>query len=60
MTEKKTRKKCPECGGKKIIPGVCECNVEWRGSQVDGEWNECKCTPDIPCPICNGTGFIEE
>ena len=59
MEEQKTTKECPECSGQKVIPGICECDSEWRGTQVDDEWNECQCTPDVPCPICNGTGVIE-
>ena len=60
MTEKKSKKKCPECLGEKILPGTCECNSEWRGSQGDDEWNECQCTPDIPCPVCNSSGVVEQ
>jgi hypothetical protein len=60
MTEKKTEKECPECCGKKIIPGECICNSEWRGTQVGDDWNECQCSPDVPCPNCNGTGVVEE
>ena len=59
MTENKNKKKCPECDGKKIIPGTCECNSEWRGTLVGEEWDECQCTPDAECPGCSGTGFVE-
>ncbi len=60
MSEKKTKKECPQCAGKKTIPGTCVCDSEWRGTQVDDDWNDCQCDPDQPCPTCNGTGFIEE
>jgi len=60
MAEQKTKKECPECCGKKNIPGVCECASEWRGTQIGEEWNDCQCTPDIICPTCNGRGYIEE
>lgn len=47
---------CPECNGEKMIRGVCTCDMEWRGSSVGEEWNDCRCTPDTPCSYCNGEG----
>lgn len=55
MSEKKV---CPTCNGKKVIPGTCECDSEWRGTQSDNEWAECQCTPEVECPACKGTGFV--
>lgn len=55
--EKKTV--CPDCNGKKEIEGTCVCNSEWRGSQIGDEWEDCHCTPTIPCPTCNGTGSVD-
>ena len=60
MTEKKIKKECPECCGEKIIPGTCVCNSEWRGTQEGGDLDDCQCTPDMSCPTCNGTGYVEE
>lgn len=59
MSEEKPKKECPECSGRKIIPGTCVCNSEWRGSQVGDDWDECQCSPDVSCPTCNGSGFVE-
>ncbi|HBI16080.1 MAG TPA: ankyrin [Desulfobulbaceae bacterium] len=53
------KKVCPTCNGAKEIAGSCECSSEWRGSQVGEEWQDCQCTPTIPCPTCNGTGFVK-
>lgn len=59
--EKKAGKKvCPVCGGKKTVPGVCSCNMEWRGSQIGDQWEDCQCTPEVTCTECNGSGFIGE
>jgi len=52
------KKVCPTCNGKKEIEGKCECNSEWRGNQVEGEWEDCQCTPSITCPTCGGSGYI--
>lgn len=54
--EKKTV--CPDCNGKGQIEGTCVCDSEWRGSQVGDEWEDCHCTPTIPCPTCHGTGYV--
>ena len=54
-TEKKT---CPECDGKKVVPGTCTCNMEWRGTQQGDDWDDCQCTQEAACPVCNGTGFV--
>ena len=60
---------CPTCMGKKIIEGVCEVSPEWEGIKnekqelVCTENNICSgelCTPDTPCPTCNGKGYIED
>nr|MBF0223370.1 ankyrin [Desulfobulbaceae bacterium] len=52
---------CPVCHGEKVIEGICECNEEWRGTQrqSDNEWDDCKCTPELGCTNCNGTGLVE-
>ena len=57
--EQKTENTCPTCQGKKIIEGVCECNMEWRGNKSDDGWDDCQCTPDQECLTCHGTGFVE-
>ncbi|ADH85403.1 ankyrin [Desulfurivibrio alkaliphilus AHT 2] len=49
---------CAVCGGKKVIAGTCTCDHEWRGNQGDDAWEDCKCTPDVPCPECGGTGVL--
>lgn len=56
--EKAKQKICPICQGKKIIEGVCECSMEWRGTQGENEWQDCQCTPEQECSNCNGTGFV--
>lgn len=58
MNEKE-KKICPECKGKKVIPGKCNCDMEWRGNQLDDEWNDCKCSREEECPICHGTGYVD-
>lgn len=60
MAGNSTKNECPECGGSKTIPGVCECASEWRGTQTGEEWNDCQCTPDVTCLTCNGRGYVEE
>lgn len=55
-TEKKV---CPECNGEKVIRGTCECSSEWRGTMAGDEWNDCQCVPQVICPVCKGTGFVE-
>jgi hypothetical protein len=59
MSEEKIKKECPECCGEKVIAGTCVCNSEWRGSQAGDDWDECQCTPELPCPTCNSSGFVE-
>ncbi|MBU0673963.1 MAG: ankyrin [Proteobacteria bacterium] len=54
MTEHTTI--CPTCEGKKVIHGVCSCNMEWRGNKHGEDWEDCQCTPDIKCPAYSGTG----
>ena len=56
MTSEKT---CPTCKGQKIIVGNCECNAEWRSTDGENEFNDCRCEPDIECPGCKGKGYIE-
>lgn len=55
----KSKITCTRCNGKKIIEGNCECNMEWRSSGDNDYWDDCKCDPDLECPDCKGTGFIE-
>ena len=50
---------CPMCAGKKVIAGKCECAMEWRGTQNGDNWEDCQCTPEVECPTCHGTGYIE-
>ena len=59
MTQK-TKKVCPTCQGTKVIAGICECNMEWRGNQKGDEWEDCQCTPEQECPTCSGTGVVDE
>jgi hypothetical protein len=53
------KKICPTCEGKKIIEGICECDMEWRGTKKEDEWDDCQCTPEQECPSCKGTGFVQ-
>jgi hypothetical protein len=54
-------KECPMCKGMKVIPGSCECNMEWRGNKGDNdEWEDCRCARELECPACHGTGLIEQ
>jgi hypothetical protein len=53
------KKICPQCEGKKVIPGTCSCNMEWRGTKVDDEWEDCQCSEKVECPTCHGTGYAE-
>ena len=57
-TGEKQKKTCPVCGGKKTVPGTCTCDMEWRGTMVGDEMEDCQCTPEVTCPSCNGTGFV--
>jgi len=57
--EQDKKKVCPTCEGKKVIEGVCECSMEWRGTQGENGWEDCQCTPEQECPTCHGTGFIK-
>jgi hypothetical protein len=50
---------CPTCNGDKMIPGVCECDSEWRGTEVNNDWADCHCTPDVTCLTCNGSGSAQ-
>ena len=52
------KKICPECNGKKNIPGTCVCDMEWRGSQKEDEWDDCQCSEEEICPACLGTGSV--
>ncbi len=54
----KAKKVCPQCLGKKVVPGVCNCASEWRGTQRGDEWEDCQCTPEQECPTCQGTGYL--
>ena len=47
-----TEKICPECKGDKKIPGTCVCDMEWRGSRKDDEWEDCQCVDENICPVC--------
>ena len=57
--EQTTKNICPTCQGKKVMPGVCECSMEWRGTNGDDGWEDCQCTPEQECPSCLGTGLAE-
>lgn len=59
MGQEQKKKVCPACNGEKVIEGKCECSSEWRGNQAGEEWQDCECTPTIPCPTCKGTGFVQ-
>ncbi len=54
------KKKCPDCNGRKIIVGNCECNSEWRTVDADDNVDDCICDPDTECKTCSGTGYITE
>ena len=58
MTQK-NMKICSTCKGKKVIEGICECAMEWRGTQKEDDWEDCQCTPEQECPSCQGTGFVQ-
>jgi hypothetical protein len=51
---------CPECNGEKKIAGNCVCDMEWRGTQKGDDWEDCQCTDEEICPVCQGTGYISE
>ena len=55
-----TRKTCPECNGEKKLSGVCTCDMEWRGNQKGDNWEDCQCTDEEICPVCQGAGYITE
>lgn len=57
--EKKNRTTCPYCNGKKVIPGSCVCDREWRGSPQDDGFEECRCEKETVCTNCRGNGYIE-
>ena len=52
------KKVCPDCKGKKVIVGNCECNSEWRHQNEEGHVDDCICDPDQECATCNGTGYV--
>ncbi len=56
MTSKKV---CPKCNGHKLIVGQCECNSEWRSSDDEDGFDDCRCEPDQECPVCKGTGKVD-
>ena len=58
MTQK-SKKTCPTCQGKKVIGGECQCSMEWSGTQVGDEWQDCQCTPEQKCPTCMGSGYVD-
>ena len=49
----------PQCDGKKVIPGTCVCNMEWRGTKTGDDWDECQCSEEVECPTCHGTGYVK-
>ncbi len=49
---------CPTCKGKGVVPGVCTCNMEWRGTQTADGWEDCQCWPEQECSTCWGKGEI--
>ena len=51
---------CPVCQGKKVVAGTCECNAEWRGTRKGDDRDDCQCVPEQQCPMCKGTGSIDE
>lgn len=53
------KKKCPECDGRKVIAGTCTCDMEWRGTQQGDGWDDCQCSQETECTVCNGTGFVD-
>ena len=55
----KNMKICPICQGEKVVEGVCECAMEWRGTQKGDDWEDCQCTPEQQCTACQGTGFVQ-
>lgn len=57
--EEQKNKVCPECHGRKVISGQCTCDMEWRGTQRDQEWDDCQCSREEQCPICQGKGYVE-
>jgi len=59
MTQEKNKVTCTTCQGNKVIPGTCECNMEWRGTQNGENWEDCQCTPEVECSRCHGTGYVE-
>ena len=56
--EKEVKESCPLCHGKKTVEGVCQCSTEWRGTETDSGWEDCRCTPEQECPTCKGAGFL--
>jgi len=56
---KQEKQTCSTCLGKKVVPGECQCSMEWRGTQKGDEWEACQCTQEQTCPACGGTGYQE-
>ncbi len=54
----KKEETCPSCKGEKIIEGVCECDMEWRGNKAGDYMDDCQCSPDEECTTCFGKGYL--
>ncbi|MBF0457206.1 MAG: hypothetical protein HQK99_04850 [Nitrospirae bacterium] len=49
---------CPECKGSKVVSGEVVCNMEWRGSDLESETDDCIAEPNKECPVCYGNGYV--